>query len=88
VFGANYCIELGNFTSRNPDVPLLIPGIGAQGNELQPLLDNLHTSRFLINSSRAIIYPSGSDCTMQDFVKSVTDAATSLNREINRLYQL
>lgn len=82
VFGANYVDELNIFTSNNPNVPLLIPGIGAQGNELAPLVKNLKSKRYLINSSRSIIYSAKKDCSESEFVKAVSDSVESLNAEI------
>ncbi len=88
VFGANYVNELKQFTDSHPEVPLLIPGIGAQGNELGELIKNLHTDRFLINSSRAIIYSAGIDCNENQFFESVSGAAKKLSGEIRDLKSL
>ncbi|MBK8550234.1 MAG: orotidine-5'-phosphate decarboxylase [Ignavibacteria bacterium] len=63
VFGANHTDELNKFTLSHPDIPLLIPGIGAQANDLKTLLKNLHTENFVINSSRNIIYSAPKGCT-------------------------
>ena len=85
VFGANYVNELKDFTTSSPDIPLLIPGVGAQGNELRDLIKNLHTNRYLINSSRAIIYSAGKDCNETQFHETVSGAAEKLSREIREL---
>ncbi len=82
VFGANYVDELRAFTSAHPDVPLLIPGIGAQGNELGPLVGNLKSNRYLINSSRSIIYSAKHDCSEFEFTDAVSGSVKSLNSEI------
>lgn len=43
--------------ARIPDVPLLIPGLGAQGGELEALSGERRTSPRVINVSRGILYP-------------------------------
>lgn len=43
---------------RIPDIPLLIPGLGAQGGDLASLADSNREAPNLINVSRGIIYPS------------------------------
>ncbi len=42
-----------------PDVPLLIPGLGAQGGKLQRLIDLDHSAPILVNSSRSVVYAEG-----------------------------
>ncbi|MBK8091010.1 MAG: orotidine-5'-phosphate decarboxylase [Verrucomicrobiaceae bacterium] len=42
--------------TRIPDVPLLIPGLGAQGGDLAALRGSDHTAPLLINVSRGILY--------------------------------
>lgn len=42
--------------SRTPDVPLLIPGLGAQGGDLAALKDCGRKAPLLINVSRGILY--------------------------------
>ncbi|MEM9081255.1 MAG: orotidine-5'-phosphate decarboxylase [Verrucomicrobiota bacterium] len=42
---------------RIPDVPLLIPGLGAQGGDLSALSGGTRTAPPLINVSRGILYP-------------------------------
>ena len=82
VFGANHISELNIFTSSHPDVPLLIPGIGAQANDLKTLLNNLHTKNFVINSSRNIIYSASKDCSEKEFAAAVREGTIRLNSEV------
>lgn len=42
---------------RLPDVPLLVPGFGAQGGELDGLLRRNGSAPVLVNVSRGILYP-------------------------------
>lgn len=44
--------------TRIPDIPLLIPGLGAQGGDLASLADSNRKAPNLINVSRGITYPS------------------------------
>ena len=41
-----------------PDVPLLIPGLGAQGGDLSTLAQENRQAPNLINVSRGVLYPS------------------------------
>ncbi|MDQ3020565.1 MAG: orotidine-5'-phosphate decarboxylase [Bacteroidota bacterium] len=84
VFGANHIKELKNFTSLHPEIPLLIPGIGAQVNDLKELIESLNSDNFVINSSRGIIYSAKKDCTEKEFVDFVRTAAIDLNSGINK----
>lgn len=43
--------------SRIPDIPLLIPGLGAQGGDLASLTSTQRIAPNLINVSRGVIYP-------------------------------
>ncbi len=83
VFGANHATELKAFTSMHSEIPLLIPGIGAQKNDLQNLVLSIHSKNFLINSSRSIIYSAPKGCNEKEFIDSVIESAMKLNSEIN-----
>lgn len=88
VFGANHTMELKNFTSLNPEIPLLIPGIGAQNNDLKNLIESINSSNFVINSSRNIIYSASKECSETEFIESVRKSAVKLNSEINNYLNL
>ena len=65
VVGATFPSEIAKVRARVGDMPLLIPGIGAQGGSIPDTVkagrDN-HGKGMMINSSRAILYASnGSD---------------------------
>jgi len=82
VVGATYPEELRQIRQQHPDIPLLIPGIGAQGGELEKAIrfgvdDN--GEKAIINSSRQIIYASQGE----DFAQAARKAAISLHDEIN-----
>lgn len=46
----------GDILSRLPDVPLLIPGLGAQGGDLEILRGAKRSAPYVINVSRGILY--------------------------------
>lgn len=58
VIGANHTDLIRKVTKKYTNISILIPGIGAQGNDLGALLKNIKNNLFLINSSRGIIYDS------------------------------
>ena len=62
---------------------LLIPGIGAQGGDLEKAVRygvDAHGERAIINSSRQIIYASPGN----DFAQAARKAASELRDQINR----
>lgn len=66
-----------------PGLPLLVPGIGAQGGDVQATVAagrTAHGTGMLINSSRAILY-AGSD---EDFAQAARKAAIDTRQLINR----
>lgn len=68
-----------------PDLPFLIPGIGAQGGSLNETLDAIRACenrRFLINASRTVMYPPP-DESKTSWLARVNAAAGALNSEIN-----
>lgn len=83
VVGATYPEELKLIRQEHPDMPLLIPGIGAQGGELSLAVRygvDAHGQKAIINSSRQIIYASRGE----DFAAAARRAATELRDQMNR----
>ena len=84
VVGATYPDELGRVRARSPGLPILIPGIGAQGGDLENSvrlgLDSA-TPNIIISSSRGIIYASRNP---EDFADAARDAAKDLRDRTNR----
>ena len=82
VVGATCPEELKIIREAHPDMPLLIPGVGAQGGDLETSVrygtDNAG-EKAIISSSRGIIYASSGE----DFAQAAGAAASSLCREIN-----
>jgi orotidine-5'-phosphate decarboxylase len=83
VIGATYPEELKLIRQNHPDMPLLIPGIGAQGGDLALTIKfgvDTHGEKAIINSSRQIIYASKG----KDFAEAARNATLELRNEINR----
>lgn len=82
VVGATYPEELRLIRQHHPDMPLLIPGIGAQGGDLASAVRygvDAEGQKAIINSSRQIIYASRE----KDFAEAARRAATLLRDQIN-----
>ena len=82
VVGATYPEELKQIRQSHPDMPLLIPGIGAQGGDLASTVRygvNAKGEGAIINSSRGIIYASRG----KDFAQAAHQAASLLRGQIN-----
>jgi orotidine-5'-phosphate decarboxylase len=82
VIGATYPEELKLIRQRYPDMPLLIPGVGAQGGELSQVIRcgvDANRQKTIINSSRQILYASKG----KDFAEAARHAAAELRDQIN-----
>jgi len=82
VVGATYPEELRLIRNSHPDMPLLIPGIGAQGGDLPSAVRfgvDAQGERAIINSSRQIIYASRE----KDFAEAARRVASELRDQIN-----
>ncbi|MFC1870216.1 orotidine-5'-phosphate decarboxylase [Chloroflexota bacterium] len=83
VVGATFPEELKLIRESHPDMPLLIPGIGAQGGDVALTVRygvDACGEKAIINSSRQIIFASRG----KDFAQAAHDAASTLRDEINR----
>lgn len=83
VVGATYPDELRRVRAVAPDLPILIPGVGAQAGDLEAAV------RFgteggrgvaVLNSSRQVVYASAG----ADFARAARSVARGLRAEINR----
>ncbi|MFC1995325.1 orotidine-5'-phosphate decarboxylase [Chloroflexota bacterium] len=82
VVGATYPEELRLIRENHPHMPILIPGIGAQGGDLASSVRygvDAHGEKAIINSSRQIIYASRE----KDFAQVARRAASLLQKQIN-----
>jgi orotidine-5'-phosphate decarboxylase len=78
VVGATFTEEIAKVRAIVGDMPLLIPGIGAQGGDIDATvkagcIPNAPGSGMIINSSRAILYASAGS----DFAQAARDVAQS-----------
>lgn len=83
VLGANYTEVINKISAEYKNVPLLIPGIGAQANDLKTLVENLNNRLFVINSSRGIIYAADKNASKEEYMDKVRSSALKLRDEIN-----
>ncbi len=82
VVGATYPDELREVRRRCPDLPILLPGVGAQGGDLEAAVRagiDREGRGLLVSSSRAVIY-AGADA---DFAAAARAAAQTLRDAIN-----
>ena len=82
VVGATYPAELARVRALAPELPLLVPGIGAQGGDVQASVEAGQDARgtgMLINSSRAILYAGNGE----DFAQKAADVARATRDQIN-----
>jgi orotidine-5'-phosphate decarboxylase len=83
VTGATWPEELGKVRAVVGDMPLLVPGIGAQGGDVEAVLRHGCTADangLMINSSRGIIYAGSGE----GFARAARAAADDLRQAINR----
>lgn len=90
VVGATYPEELANIRSIVGEMPLLIPGIGAQGGDVVATLkaglnNNPEKSGLIISSSRGIIYAGD---TSQNYASKASQACQQLNQQINDFWSI
>ena len=78
VVGATYPAELAAVRALAPGLPILIPGVGAQGGDAAASARAAAGGPFLISSSRAIIFAGDGE----DFAAAARRAALALREEI------
>lgn len=83
VVGATNPTELKRIREITGDMTFLVPGLGAQGGDVEATVNNGLNSAgkgIIVNSSRGIIYASGGD----DFAEAARNAAMELRDQVNR----
>jgi orotidine-5'-phosphate decarboxylase len=83
VVGATFPHELSDVRAIVGDMPLLVPGIGAQGGDVEATVRAGRTAEgagLMISSSRAILYAG----TGEDFAEAARAVALATRDEINR----
>lgn len=85
VVGATFPDELAQVRRIVGDMPLLVPGIGAQGGDIQATVNAgkaANGTGMMINSSRAILYAKAE--TGEDFAQAARRVALETRDAINR----
>ena len=90
VVGATYPQELAKIRSIVGEMPLLIPGIGAQGGDVAATLkaglnSNPEKSGLIISSSRGIIHAGDKP---NNYSQKANDACVRLNKQINNYWSI
>ena len=83
VVGATGPDQLREVRAIVGDMPILVPGVGAQGGDVEAVVSNAKSADgtgLLVSSSRAILYASSGD----DFADAAGAAARELRDSINR----
>jgi len=62
-----------------PDVPLLVPGLGAQGGDLETLKGAARSAPALVNVSRGILYAEG-EGTHEELARRYADEIAAISR--------
>jgi orotidine-5'-phosphate decarboxylase len=84
VVGATYPQQLAEVRRACPAMPLLIPGVGSQGGDLETAIRNgidRQGRRAIINSSRGVIYAAFGP----DFARAARQEASRLRDTINQV---
>ncbi|RKY85023.1 orotidine-5'-phosphate decarboxylase [candidate division KSB1 bacterium] len=84
VVGATQAEQISRIRAIAPNLPLLIPGIGAQGGDLKTAISYglaQNNGRIIINSGRSILYTS----QQLDFAQQAYQQAVKLRDEINHI---
>ena len=85
VVGATFPQELAEVRAIVGDMPLLVPGIGAQGGDIKATVEAGQTadgSGMMINSSRAILYAPPQDG--EDFTMAAARVARETRDAVNQ----
>jgi orotidine-5'-phosphate decarboxylase len=83
VVGATWPEQLHEVRAIVGDLPFLVPGVGAQGGDVEAVVSNAKTADgtgLVVSSSRAILYASHGT----DYAEAAATAAQALRDEINR----
>ncbi len=82
VVGATYPQELQSIRTICPDMPILIPGVGSQGGDLEASVQagvDRYGERAILSVSRSILYAGSGD----DYTEAAKEEARSLRDRMN-----
>ena len=91
VVGATFPHELAQVRALIGDMPLLVPGIGAQGGDIEATVQAGQTAQgmgMMINSSRAILYAKPHESQEEDFAQAARRVALETRDAINAFRNL
>jgi orotidine-5'-phosphate decarboxylase len=83
VVGATWPEQLLEVRAIVGDLPFLVPGVGAQGGDVEAVVKNAKTTDgtgLMVSSSRAVLYASRGE----DFAEAAATVASQLREQINR----
>ncbi len=86
VVGATFPKELAEVRQMIGNMPLLVPGIGAQGGDIHATVNAGKTAQgtgMMINSSRAILYATPDESAGEDFAQAARRVALETRDAIN-----
>ncbi|MDQ6833098.1 MAG: orotidine-5'-phosphate decarboxylase [Chloroflexota bacterium] len=86
VVGATYPAEMAAIRAAIPDAPILVPGIGAQGGDLEGAVRagmDRHGAGILVSASRSVLYASSGE----DYADAARAEAVRLRDAINAARQ-
>ena len=81
VAGATDPEALQRLRQACPDLPFLVPGVGAQGGSVDDTLEAASSGPMLVNSSRAILYAYDEEYS-NDFADAAREAAQTLGDQL------
>ena len=79
VVGATQPEELATVRKITGDMPFLVPGVGAQGGDIEALMEAAMGQNVIVSSSRGVIYASGGE----DFAQAARSSALETRNSIN-----
>ncbi|MFQ5632983.1 MAG: orotidine-5'-phosphate decarboxylase [bacterium] len=82
VVGATKPAQLKEIREMYPDMPFLIPGVGAQGGNLDTVLETVGNTNALIAASRSIIYASAKD----NFAQAAAHEAATMQAKMAKYF--
>ena len=83
VVGATYPQELARVRQLAPALPLLIPGIGAQGGDAEATVRAAWPGPIIVSSSRAVLYAGSGE----DFASAARRVAQATRQQLQRARQ-
>lgn len=84
VFGATKMEELRQNISLFNDMPILLPGVGAQGGSLEDVVESFfvrNKTNFIINISRGLIYFDGSE----NYIELIHNKISHYNKIVRKI---